>query len=126
MHILFSQTGMVAYKQDMMDTACVDGRYPTSSKELYYSEAEEIINALKQKAEKCDTMRKKVISLCRQAGMAINGKADMKHIYEWVQKYGHATDGKGNNKHFNKYTYHELPKLITQAEAMLNKYLKAV
>ncbi len=120
LHILLAATGFVAYKQDLMDTACIDGRYPTSSKDLYESEAQAIINHLRNKNNDCDKMRKKVIANCLQAGMAINGRADMPKIYAWVEKYGHA------KKHFNKYTYHELTTLVTQAQQMFKTFLKAV
>lgn len=120
MHILLSATGYMAFKQDLMDTACIDERYPTSSKDLYYVEAETIIKQLEQVSDKCDTMRKKVISLCRQAGMSINNRADMAKIYAWVDKYGHAKKG------FNKYTYNELVTLVLQAENMLAGYLKSM
>ena len=46
LHILLAATGLTAYKQDLMDTACIDGRYPTSSKDLYEIEAQSIINHL--------------------------------------------------------------------------------
>lgn len=120
LHILLAATGLMAYKQDLMDTACSDGRYPTSSKELYEEEAQHIINHLRTKNNDCDKMRKKVIANCMQAGMAINGRADMQAIYAWVLKYGHA------KKEFNKYSYHELVKLINQSQYLFKSYLKAV
>ena len=120
LHTLLSKLGLMAYKQDMMDWACTDGRYPTSSKELYYMEAQAIINELMRRDIKADQMRKKIIANCRQAGMSINGKADMERIYAWVLKYGHA------KKELNKYTWHELPTLINQSEALLKHYLKRV
>ena len=120
LHILLSATGLVAYKQDLMDTACSDGRYPTSSKDLYEEEAQHIINHLRNKNNDCDKMRKKVIANCMQAGMAINGRADMPAIYAWVLRYGHA------KKEFNKYSYHELVKLINQSQYLFKSYLKAV
>lgn len=120
MHTLLSKLGLMAYKQDMMDWACTDGRYPTSSTELYYMEAQAIIDELMRRDVKADKMRKKIIANCRQAGMSINGVADMQRIYEWVLKYGHA------KKELNKYTWHELPQLINQSEALLKSYLKRV
>jgi hypothetical protein len=120
LHTLLSKLGLVAYKQDMMDWACIDGRYPTSSKELYETEAQVIIDELMKRDIKADKMRKKVIANCRQAGMSINGKADMDRINAWVLKYGHA------KKELNKYTWAELPNLINQSEALLKHYLKRV
>jgi hypothetical protein len=83
-------------------------------------EAQAIINELMRRDIKADQMRKKIIANCRQAGMSINGKADMERIYAWVLKYGHA------KKELNKYTWHELPTLINQSEALLKHYLKRV
>jgi hypothetical protein len=120
LHTLLSKLGLVAYKQDMMDWACTDGRYPTSSKELYETEAQTIIIELLKRDVAADKMRKKVIATCRQAGMSINGKADMERIYAWVLQYGHA------KKELNKYTWAELPTLINQSEALLKHYLKRV
>lgn len=120
MHTLLSKLGLMAYKQDMMDWACTDGRYPTSSKELYQTEAQAIIDELMRRDVKADKMRKKIIANCRQAGMSINGIADMQRIYAWVLKYGHA------KKELNKYTWAELPQLINQSEALLKSYLKHV
>jgi hypothetical protein len=120
LHTLLSKLGLVAYKQDMMDWACTDGRYPTSSKELYQTEAQVIIGELMKRDIKADKMRKKVIANCRQAGMSINGKADMDRINAWVLKYGQS------KKELNKYTWHELPTLINQSEALLKHYLKRV
>lgn len=120
MHTLLSKLGLLAFKQDMMDWACIDERYPTSSKELYQTEAQAIIDELMRRDVKADKMRKKVIANCRQAGMSINGSADMQRIYQWVLKYGHA------KKELNKYTWAELPTLINQSEALLKSYLKRV
>lgn len=118
LHILLADTGMIPYKQDLMDDACIDGRYPTSSKELYDVEADAIITKLKAMQDDCDKMRKKVIGCCRECGMNVSGRADMDAIYWWVLKYGHA------KKHLNKYNYNELVKLVNQADQMKRSYLQ--
>lgn len=118
MHTLLNKLGLVAYKQDLMDEACIDGRYPTSSKELYEVEADAIISILKNMQDDCDKMRKKVIGCCRECGMNVSGRADMAAIYAWVLNYGHA------KKHLNKYNYNELVKLVNQADQMKKSYLQ--
>lgn len=124
LHILLQQTGQTAFKQDLMDFHCIDGRYPTSSKDLYEVEAAAIIkhlNTLKSDQElKCDNMRKKVISCLREVGYNIGTKADMPRIYEWVQKYS------ATKKHLNTHTYQQLVNLVTQAERVRDSYLKSL
>lgn len=124
LHVLLAETGQKAYKQDLMDMVCSDGRYPTSSKELYQSEATSLINWLKTTKEKQDnslnTMRRKVISCLRECGFNNKGKADMPRIYSWVEKYSHF------KKPLNKHNYNELVKLVTQAEIMKVKHLKGL
>jgi hypothetical protein len=44
----------------------------------------------------------------------------MQRIYAWVEKYGYL------HKHLNKYTYEELPKLVSQAEQCYYSFLKTV
>ncbi len=126
MHTLLSKTGMTAYKIDLMDEFAEDNRYIGSSTDLRYEEAQKLINHLlalqaqSPEGQSLDRQRKKVISCCREMGMNKGGKADMKQVYNWVLKHG------GLNKTLNKYTLEELPKLVTQATMMRDKYLKGV
>lgn len=126
MHTLLSKCKLTAYKIDIMDQFCSDGRYISSSKELYYEEANNIIiylNAqltLTPEFRSMDLMRKKVIGCCRQMGWEKAGKADMNRINAWVEKYGHA------KKDLMKYDAKELSKLVTQAENMRDSYLEGI
>lgn len=66
-------------------------------------------------------MRRKVIGILAGRG-AINaqGKPDMPRIHAWVTKYGYL------KKHMNAYTVQELPKLVYQAESIMESDLKAL
>jgi len=123
LHTLLQLTNKIPYKQDLMDTFCSDGRYPTSSKDLYFDEANNIINylaAMHQKNDPADLMRKKIISCCREMGWHKSGKADMLRIEAWVMKFGYM------HKKLNDYTVQELPQLVTQAENMKRSYLASL
>jgi hypothetical protein len=66
-------------------------------------------------------MRRKVIGILAARGaMLPNGKPDMAHVYAWVLKYGYA------HKPLNAYTVAELPRLVTQAEAIQHSDLNAI
>jgi len=72
-------------------------------------------------SERKDKMRKKIIAiLCKMGYKKPQGGADMPRIQEWATKYG------ATHKTFNAYSYIELTQLVTQAELMYNKYLKAL
>ena len=64
-----------------------------------------------------DNMRKKIISQFRTCGYEVNGRADMPRIYGAVAKYGYL------HKPLNNYTANELPKLVSQFEAMSDKFI---
>ena len=97
-----------------------------SLKALSPHEYRELVNYMnqlvaKQQVENTnveDKMRKKVISLLCNMGYTVHGKPDMLRIQLWVQQYGHV-----KGKRLNDYTRQELPKLISQAEIMYNKFL---
>lgn len=65
--------------------------------------------------------RRKVIAILAARG-CINaaGRPDMAHIHAWVEAYGYL------HKPLNDYTSKELPRLVTQAEAIVASDLKAV
>lgn len=124
MHTLLRKLNLMAWKQDIMNADLPDDRYVTSSKDLYYEEANRIIKYLQgqqnQSPEEVslDRQRKKIISSCREMGWNKGGYADMRRIYDWVEKYGYL------NKPLNEYTLQEIPRLVTQASNMKDSYLK--
>jgi len=83
-----------------------------------------LINDLRQKTsynQESDTMRKKIISLFRKMSYTLpDGKVDMCAVEVWTEKYGYL------HKPLNNYTYAELPKLVTQAQAVYQSFLKSV
>jgi hypothetical protein len=70
---------------------------------------------------KAQRMRRKIIGILAARG-AVNaqGKPDMDHVHAWVNRYGYL------HKHFNAYTVAELPKLVSQAEAIVASDIKAI
>jgi hypothetical protein len=71
------------------------------------------------KAEACNTMRRKIISMAREMGWNqhnhATGKlqANMERIEGWCIHHGYLAKG------LNKYSFDELPKLVTQMEYVL-------
>jgi hypothetical protein len=70
------------------------------------------------KAEACNTMRRKIISMAREMGWHqrnADGRlvANMERVEQWCKDYGYL------NKGLNAYTFEELPKLVTQMEYAL-------
>ncbi len=120
LHILLQETGQTAFKQDYMDKACIDGRYPTSSKKLYVVEYFAIEKELLDLKERMNKQRRRVISALRESGYNKTGNADMPRIYAWVEKYSTF------KKHLNKHTYDELVKLVAQADQYRNSYLRGM
>jgi hypothetical protein len=71
--------------------------------------------------DKANRMRRKVIGILAARGAVTgDGKPHMGHVYAWVKKYGYL------HKDFNTYTVQELPKLVTQAEAIMTSDIKAI
>ncbi len=72
-----------------------------------------------------DTMRKKIISMLREIGYETkyNNKivADMQRIYTLIKSKGFKKP-----KGLNEYTYEELPKLVSQIEAIYVSELKKI
>jgi hypothetical protein len=65
--------------------------------------------------------RRKIIAILADRGCTTaDGKPDMPHIHAWVLRYGYL------HKHLNAYSLQELPRLVTQAEAIVASDIKAV
>lgn len=126
MHTLLNTLGMRDDKKELMRFFADENRPVESSKELRYHEAYALIDYLvsvqkmNPEAVKCDRQRKKVISACREVGMNIGHKADMKRINAWVEQYGYL------HKPLMEYNSKELPKLVTQANQMRAKFLESL
>ena len=100
----------------------------TSSKNLTYEEAHELIKHLRvlsgnqQTAKPTDAMIGKILYYAHEIGWTkknLAGKivADVKRVDEWALKYSYL------HKKINVYSYSELPKLVTQFQIFYKDYL---
>ncbi len=103
------------------------GERTESSSELTFDEANQLIKYLKgrdKEEQAADKMRKKIIAMAYEyAKIPANGTAEEKketvaRLNEWCIQYGYL------HKELNKYTYAELPKLVTQFQHVLSDYFK--
>lgn len=104
-------------KQDIIYKATL-GR-TTSSKDLYQSEADILINELNRmlNADPAQRMRRKIFSICHELGWRLpaSQKVDVQRLNNWLMKYGYL------HKPLMAYTYQELPALVSQLEEILKK-----
>lgn len=126
LYSLMNKLGITADIKDDMVYHATGGR-TTHTSEMTREEADNLIQSLKKevlksiKHNQSDLMRKKIIALFVKMGYTTKqGKADMKRIYAWVEKYGYL------HKPLNKYTYNELPTLVSQAERVYNSFIETV
>lgn len=95
-----------------------------SSKELTWLEIDRIIRDLEhdfKQFDQANTMRRKIISMAHEMDWEFPGhKADMARISAWCEKFGYL------HKPLNKYSYKELPRLVTQFESVYNTFLEAI
>jgi hypothetical protein len=131
---LLNDTGLTNQRQCIV--AAFTGGRSESSSELDEKEIREVISYLENyntgtlsKLEdfiKGDRMRKRVLSLCHQYGwtkydpVKHGNSVDFVALNAWMLKYSYL------HKLLNKYTYNELPQLITQLEQVVNNYLNAI
>lgn len=116
-----------AYKIDYI-VDVTNGR-SQSSKDLTDQEYSSLMNILKKEAEPIQVkyneagnrMRKKILSICHELGMHLQGttKIDMQAVNKLCRDRGMF------KKDLNKHSNAELPKLVTQFEAILNSYYKS-
>lgn len=132
---LLTKTGNSKQKEDIVE-GFTNGRTKHIS-EMYPAEFSALVlhlQALAPKTKKdisAEKMRRRIISMAHEMGwhavkdgryiLNADGKpkADMKRIDAWCVKYGHGA------KKLNKYTYDELPTLVTQFEKAHSSYLKS-
>jgi hypothetical protein len=95
-----------------------------SSRELSDPETNRIIRDLERgfkELDRCDTMRKKIISQAHEMGWELAGhRADMARINAWCLKFGYL------HKSLNQYSYAELPALLTQFDSVYKSFLAAI
>lgn len=123
LYALLNLAGIDSETKEQMVYTYTRGR-TTSSSKMSVTECQNMINDLKHKtsySERADRMRKKIISLFRKMGYTMpDGKVDMIAVETWTNKYGYL------HKPLNNYTYAELPKLVSQAEAVYQSFIKSV
>jgi len=86
-------------------------------------EATDMIKHLKEldpENAKADKMRKKILSMAHEMNWRVNGKVNMKAIDTWCRNYSYL------KKSLDRYTYKELPKLVSQFESVYHHFLKSI
>ena len=119
LYLLLTKLGIDAELKEEMVYRFTNGRTNRSSK-MTVNECQAMINELSSSPTigKEDKMRKKIISLFRKMGyIKEDNKVDMTAVEDWVLKYGYL------KKSLNKYRYNELPKLVSQAEAVYQSFI---
>ena len=98
----------------------------SSSKDMYWHEAKQLLDKLTgNNSEACIRQRRKLIGMAHTMGWEIANvadpmkpKADMNRINNWCVKFGLG------HKPLNDYNEKELPKLLTQFEAVLKSHIQ--
>lgn len=98
-----------------------------SSRDLYYEEAVAVIKHLKEtdpNAAAADKMRKKMLYFAHEMGWKKlkNGKlvADIQRIDNWCLQFGYI------KRKLDNYSYQELPKLVSQFQAVYSHYIQSL
>lgn len=123
-HSILHRKGLLPHKTEFVESFS-NGRV-SSTKDLWMSEARELISSLVQHKENTNKddkgpMIRKLFAMCHEMywikkvqKVGEYGKLievnDYSAVYGWVLKYGYL------KKDLRKYTYQELPKLISQFE----------
>ncbi len=136
--IINKDNNLKAAKEDIIKEA--SGNRTSSVKELLFTEADSLIKGLKKessfkkeldKSDPCHKMRGKILSHAHTIGWhkkdargnVIRDKAtqkpkiDFDRVNEWCTKFGYL------HKRLDKYTYAELPTLVSQFEKVVDNYL---
>jgi hypothetical protein len=122
LYALLNKTGLTADKANLV-AGFTEGR-SESTKDLTYFEARAMIRWLQVKAELHEDgshkMRRKIISMAHEMHWHLSGtqKVDMKRLNDWCKTYGYLA------KELNKYSYKELPMLVSQFKIVYDKFLK--
>lgn len=122
---IISKQNIAKEIKEMMVHGFTAGR-STSSKDLYYEEAVLMIKHLKSNdpnREAAEKMRRKVLYFAHEMGWVKlkNGKliADIQRVDDWCMKFGHV------KRKLDNYPYEELPKLVSQFEAVYKHYIQS-
>ena len=122
LNTLVSKLGINKEEKAIMVSGFSGGRC-ASSKELFSDEANDMIKHLKEldpEEAKADKMRKKIISMAHEMNWRVNGKVNMQAIDTWCRNYSYL------KKSIDRYTYTELPKLVSQFQSVYYHFLKSL
>lgn len=119
---LISKLGLQGQK-DALIQGFTDGR-TESRKDMWRDEAAALIKYLKSidpDEASAEKMRRYIISMARSMKWLLPGnKADMPRIDNWCKAYGYLHKG------LNAYTLQELPRLVTQFQAVYKSHLRGI
>lgn len=131
-HAALHRLGLLYDKANIVET--YTGNRTRSSREMTTEEAEKMLGMLNaglkinsEEKEKKDKMVRHMIAMAHEMGWIKKGTRvtggklqqynDYSPLYEWVEKYGYL------KKELNKYSYKELPKLVTQFKNLYADWL---
>lgn len=117
LHKLIGMLRITAEQKETLVLSYSDGR-SSSSADLTVHECDELLRFLQQQYDainpyhdsRSQAMRRRFFSLVREKGWMIDNKINYERVNAWLTKYGYL------HKPLNKYTYSELPKLLSQFE----------
>lgn len=129
---ILARTGQMDNKPAIIANA-TNGR-TTHSTELTVTEAKALLSALNSHSARAEDPRKKmfatIVRIAHNMGwvrtLTVVGSAGMEKkkdytiLHEWIAKYGYL------HKPLNSYSYQELPRLISQIEAVYKHYLSKI
>jgi hypothetical protein len=124
LHGLLTQCGLNEQKAALINSYTA-GR-SESSKDLTDGEAAQLICFLATKAnehgEAANKMRRKILSMAHEMHWHLpdTQKVDIECVNDWCIAYGFG------KKLLNKYTYNELPKLVTQFTQVYKSYISKI
>ena len=127
-HTLLSRIGRANEKEFKMELVQnYTGRRATSTTQLTYNEAAELIADLQRQVAltpdqiKANAKRRLILSYAHQMGWEKdNGSVDMERVNAWCEKYGQY------HKPLNEHSVTELSHLIVQYERVYKGFLKSV
>ena len=124
LHGLLTQAGLHEQKATLV-MSYTEGR-SESSKDLTNVEAKLMIahlaNIANENGEASQKMRRRIISMAHEMHWHLTGtqKIDMERLNDWCCVFGYG------KKVLNRYSYRELPKLVTQFEFVYKDYLSKI
>lgn len=132
-HAALHRKGLLAHKREMV--ASFTGNRTESSKDMTFEEAAEMLATLNDHQpdeDKRQKMVRHIIAMAHEMGWikesgvvscesgvgTLKKKKDYSDLHAWVEKYGYL------KKPLNKYSYAELPNLVTAFKNVYAAWLK--